>query len=310
MAEVGGVFASLDWDLHGFSSSLGNVPLADSPGFLNERLGQIEGKLQRGSPTDFAHLKGILRRRQLYCRTGFHLEIFPNGTVHGTRHDHSRFGEDAAGRRGRRVDRIRGSRRLGDVAQEGPLSLPGPGAVRTRRGGTQWQGPKPRGDPGAPMPRDAPRRGRRRLAVRPLPPAPPSLLRDLGAPCENPNVGPLMEAGILEFISLAVGLISIRGVDSGLYLGMNERGELYGSKKLTRECVFREQFEENWYNTYASTLYKHSDSERQYYVALNKDGSPREGYRTKRHQKFTHFLPRPVDPSKLPSMSRDLFRYR
>lgn len=91
LGEVGGVLHGIEGVAHVGSHFL-LPPLGDSPTLLREHL--LPGdRLSRSTTADLTHLKGILRRRQLYCRTGFHLEILPNGTVQGTRKDHSRFGK-------------------------------------------------------------------------------------------------------------------------------------------------------------------------------------------------------------------------
>lgn len=93
LAEVGGFLGGLE----GLGQQVGShfllPPAGERPPLLGERLGTAE-RGARGGPgaAELAHLHGILRRRQLYCRTGFHLQILPDGSVQGTRQDHSLFG--------------------------------------------------------------------------------------------------------------------------------------------------------------------------------------------------------------------------
>ncbi|KAF7485803.1 hypothetical protein GHT09_002514 [Marmota monax] len=93
LAEVGGFLGGLE----GLGQQVGShfllPPAGERPPLLGERRGAAE-RGARGGPgsAEPAHLHGILRRRQLYCRTGFHLQILPDGSVQGTRQDHSLFG--------------------------------------------------------------------------------------------------------------------------------------------------------------------------------------------------------------------------
>ncbi|KAM6160891.1 fibroblast growth factor 3 [Erethizon dorsatum] len=110
---------------------------------------------------------------------------------------------------------------------------------------------------------------------------------------------------ILEITAVEVGVVAIKGLFSGRYLAMNRRGRLYASEHYSAECEFVERIHELGYNTYASRLYRTAPSgpgarrqpgvERLWYVSVNGKGRPRRGFKTRRTQKSSLFLPRVLD---------------
>ncbi|XP_042526319.1 fibroblast growth factor 3 [Dipodomys spectabilis] len=111
---------------------------------------------------------------------------------------------------------------------------------------------------------------------------------------------------ILEITAVEVGVVAIKGLFSGRYLAMNRRGRLYASEHYNAECEFVERIHELGYNTYASRLYRtgpggpgawrRAGADRLWYVAVNGKGRPRRGFRARRTQKSSLFLPRVLDP--------------
>uniref|UniRef100_A0A7M4FVQ0 Fibroblast growth factor n=2 Tax=Crocodylus porosus TaxID=8502 RepID=A0A7M4FVQ0_CROPO len=100
--------------------------------------------------------------------------------------------------------------------------------------------------------------------------------------------------GILEIFAVSQGIVGIRGVFSNNFLAMSKKGKLHASAKFTEDCKFRERFQENSYNTYASAIYRTEKTGREWYVALNKRGKAKRGCspRVKPQHISTHFLPR------------------
>ncbi|XP_023662558.1 fibroblast growth factor 3-like isoform X1 [Paramormyrops kingsleyae] len=108
---------------------------------------------------------------------------------------------------------------------------------------------------------------------------------------------------ILEITAVDVGVVAIKGLFSGRYLAMNKKGRLYASEVFNQECEFVERIHELGYNTYASRYYRTSppsasagkqraSAERLWYVSINGKGRPRRGFKTRRTEKASLFLPR------------------
>ncbi|XP_016068524.1 PREDICTED: fibroblast growth factor 5 [Miniopterus natalensis] len=99
---------------------------------------------------------------------------------------------------------------------------------------------------------------------------------------------------VLEIFAVSQGIVGIRGVFSNKFLAMSKKGKLHASAKFTDDCKFRERFQENSYNTYASATHRTEGTGREWYVALNKRGKAKRGCspRVKPQHVSTHFLPR------------------
>ncbi|XP_059506054.1 fibroblast growth factor 20-like [Stegostoma tigrinum] len=97
--------------------------------------------------------------------------------------------------------------------------------------------------------------------------------------------------GIMELLSVKIGIVAIRAVVTRMFLAITRQGMLYGSENFTEDCLFKEQMEENHYTTYSSHTHP------RLYVALTKRGEPKNGSKARLHHPSTHFIPRSVSAS-------------
>ncbi|XP_032417377.1 fibroblast growth factor 3 [Xiphophorus hellerii] len=113
---------------------------------------------------------------------------------------------------------------------------------------------------------------------------------------------------IMEITAVDVGVVAIKGLFSGKYLAMNDKGRLYASEVFNKECEFVERIHELGYNTYASRQHfteqplpqgtgsssskRRATVRRQWYISINGKGRPRRGFKTRSTDKASLFLPR------------------
>uniref|UniRef100_A0A3B1J3R3 Fibroblast growth factor n=1 Tax=Astyanax mexicanus TaxID=7994 RepID=A0A3B1J3R3_ASTMX len=98
---------------------------------------------------------------------------------------------------------------------------------------------------------------------------------------------------IFNLIPVGLRVVAIQGVQTKLYLAMNNEGYLYTSEHFTQECKFKESVFENYYVTYSSMIYR-QQSGRGWYLGLNKEGQIMKGNHVKKTKPAAHFIPKPL----------------
>uniref|UniRef100_A0AAY4BA23 Fibroblast growth factor n=1 Tax=Denticeps clupeoides TaxID=299321 RepID=A0AAY4BA23_9TELE len=91
---------------------------------------------------------------------------------------------------------------------------------------------------------------------------------------------------LLEISTVERGVVTLFGVQSGLFVAMNSKGKLYGSSHFNNECKFKENLLSNNYNAYESSAHPGM------YIGLSKTGRTKKGNRVTPAMTVTHFLPR------------------
>ncbi|XP_020913111.1 fibroblast growth factor 2 [Exaiptasia diaphana] len=94
----------------------------------------------------------------------------------------------------------------------------------------------------------------------------------------------------LEMSTVGVGgLVTIKGVQSGRFLAMNSAGQIYSTKKVTDETVFKNTQLTNGWETFASEKYYIS----RYYdafLAITRAGKTKNAKKTNQNNKASQFL--------------------
>ncbi|KAF3841041.1 hypothetical protein F7725_006903 [Dissostichus mawsoni] len=89
---------------------------------------------------------------------------------------------------------------------------------------------------------------------------------------------------VFNLIPVGLRVVAIQGVQTKLYLAMNNEGFLYTSEHFTPECKFKESVFENYYVTYSSMLYRQQAS----------GGGIMKGNHVKKNKAAAHFIPKPL----------------